>query len=777
MGKIVIKTQDELTDLGDLFGIFFEDLNHAADGGLYGELVRNRSFEFAPVDNASYHAMTAWQIRGEEGAKFCVITEQPLSEKNLHNLQVTVKNNLTGAALINEGFGSGIPVKAGERYYFSCYAKTEGTAPFSFTVALTDIEGTVIYDTKTCHVAGTQWKQYGLVLKPDDTDYSGRLVLTFPQTGTVYLDMVSLFPQRTFLSRQNGLREDIATMLKELKPKFMRFPGGCLVHDGQLDDKARDSMYRWKNTIGPLTERGARRNNWGYNQTLGLGYYEYFQFCEDIGTKPLPVLPAAYDPHHQRKVPLDELQPWIEDALDLIEFANGGIDTKWGGIRSALGHPKPFGLEYIGIGNEEVGEGFTERYPYFHKAIKEKYPDIKIIGTSGPFAAGSEYERGWNSAKENHADLVDEHYYMAPEWFLANLHRYDNFKQDEPKVFLGEFASWGNTWYNALTEAAYMTQLQNDAHAVGLVCYAPLLCNVDYVNWKPDMIWFNNHEVYGTPNYYVQKLFMHNQGDVLLKRSLEQLGDEKTTQADFSGDIQVFSVNGTASYKNITVTNHQDGTTLQLPDITVSGQRECKNVLGITGNHYTITMDVCEISGKNGFYMTFGKKAEGEYYAWELGGWQNLDAAITQTISGRTSCLTQSEFSVIQGETYHLKLIVDGNHIEGYINQKRIHDVMVNPIVIEPLYVTASKENATGDIILKVVNLQEEEVFTELDFSDSPRKLYQAKIETMSGYDLNAENSFAAPKNVVPKSSTMPLSANTFSYNFPKQSLTVLRLR
>ena len=290
-----------------------------------------------------------------------------------------------------------------------------------------------------------------------------------------------------------------------MHPKFMRFPGGCLVHDGALDPDARDAQYRWKNTVGPIEERPARRSNWGYHQTLGLGFYEYFQLCEDIGAKPLPVISPGYDPHHGRAAEPDEMQYFIDEALDLIEFANGEPSTKWGGLRAQLGHPEPFGMEYLGIGNEEVGEGFFERYKIVADAVRARYPEIKLIGTAGPFAAGGEYERGWRHAREDGADFVDEHYYMTPEWFLANHHRYDAFPADGPKVFLGEYASWGNTWYNALCEASYMLGLERNAKAVGLSCYAPLFANADYVNWKPDMIWFDKEKSFGTANYHVQK--------------------------------------------------------------------------------------------------------------------------------------------------------------------------------------------------------------------------------------------------------------------------------
>lgn len=292
---------------------------------------------------------------------------------------------------MNVGFNTGIPVRKGENYKLSCFARSASNSTKLVAIALESLEGRV-YAQGEITVNSSEWKKYEVKLTANETDYSGRLVLTTIEHGNLYFDMISLFPERTFNNRQNGMREDIAQLLADMKPKFMRFPGGCLVHDGSLNPDDRNSMYRWKNTIGDVEKRPARRNNWGYNQTLGLGYYEYFLFCEDIGAKPIPVLPAGYDPHHHRIVPIEELQPWIDDALDLIEFANGNSSTVWGRKRTELGHPEPFGLEYLGIGNEEVGEAFFERYEYFHKAIKEKYPEIKLINSSGPFAAGSEYD-------------------------------------------------------------------------------------------------------------------------------------------------------------------------------------------------------------------------------------------------------------------------------------------------------------------------------------------------------------------------------------------------
>ncbi len=538
--KITVYQDRPYKELGDLFGLFFEDINHAADGGLYGELVQNRSFEFCGVDHKSYHPLTAWEK--SEHLAWEVRKEAPLNGENPHYLHVEAA---AGDYIQNCGFHPGIFVEAGESYDFSCYGRLRGRASLSggvpsgrITVSVEEA-GKVLAEADFT-IQGGDWEKQELVLHATGTTYSGRLVLTFTEGGSLDLDMVSLFPQNTFLGKKGGLRRDIAEALCEMKPKFMRFPGGCLIHDGSLDDHARNSMYRWRRTLGPVEARPTWRNNWGYNQTLGLGYYEYFCFCEEIGAKPLPVLPGGFNPHKGEGAPLEEIGGWVQEALDLIEFATGGRDTEYGAIRARMGHEEPFGLEYIGIGNEEVGAGFFERYPYFHRAIREKYPWIKIINTAGPFAAGESYEEGWSSARRWGSDLVDEHYYSSPEWFLANMHRYEDYDDKGPKVFLGEYASWGNTWYNALVEAAYMTHLER-ARAVALACYAPMLANVDYVNWSPDMLMFDAHRILKTANYHVQKLFMVHQGTEEVQITTENLAEvvPLVDQADMEGRICV----------------------------------------------------------------------------------------------------------------------------------------------------------------------------------------------------------------------------------------------
>lgn len=796
--NLTVDTTEKKQSFGDMFGIFFEDLNHAADGGLYGELIRNRSFEFDEIDNRSYNHLTAWNISGlkndgENGSlkqevntdniygTYAIENEMPLSEKNPHYLTVNIKEGnmydiSKNVSIVNEGFNTGLFLEKGKEYNFSIYCMCYEN-DMSLMVSLTDGEEELAENVIAA--AGDGWKNYRCVFTPDKTTYNGRLKVQFLNSGKISLDHISLFPRDTFLQKENGLRADIASMLKDLKPKFMRFPGGCLVHDGSLNADDRDSMYRWKNTIGDVTKRPARRSNWGYNQTLGLGYYEYFCFCEEIGTKALPVLPGGYNPHRQISAPLSEIGEWVQDALDLIEFANGDETTEWGKIRAELGHKEPFNLEYIAIGNEEVGEAFFERYPFFHKAIKEKYPDIKIISTSGPFAAGSEFERGWKSAIENKADLVDEHYYMAPEWFLAHMDRYSEYKEENPKVFLGEYATWGNTWYNALVEAAYMTRMQENAHAVGLACYAPLLCNVGYVNWRPDLIWYNNHQVYGTANYYVQKMFMHHQGDYLLKTKAEGMETPYVKYpVDFSGDIVLRAIDGAVTYSDIEVTNNDTEETLKFGDKALTRDDNSYKLMTQETGNYTIRLKAKQDEGRKGFLIEFGKKDEGNRYFWELGGWQNLDATICHNTNRRGSCLTQSEFSVDFEHTYELMITVkDNGEIKAFVDGRLFQTTRSLPALVEDIYVTSALEEPTGDIIIKTVNIDEKEKTAKITLAGLENKNYTVMVEDIKDIPVDSENSFDEPVKICPKQREITVTSNTFEYVFPKESVTVLRVK
>lgn len=816
MKQIRVFQNETYKELGILYGLFFEDINHAADGGLYAEMVQNRSFEYCELDRKDYHSLTAWEKRGQ--VQWEVRSEQPRHAGNPHYLYLEVR---PGGAVINTGYNTGIFVEEGKEYDFSLFARVtsfhtgecrtdtacpeqelsagdacaegslenvteaaertaEESASGSMTEAMESMrirvtveaeDGAVCAEGKLS-IGGNDWKKYELQLTAGQTTTCGKLVLTFETEGSCDLDMISLFPRDTFLGKKGGLRKDIARALQEMHPKFMRFPGGCLVHDGSLNDHDRNSMYRWKRTIGKVEERPSWRNNWGYNQSLGLGYFEYFCFCEEIGAEPVPILPGGFNPHKGIGVPAEEIGEWVDDALDLIEFANGGSDTTWGKIRINLGHEAPFHLKYIGIGNEEVGDGFFERYPRFHKAIREKYPDIKIINTAGPFAAGESYDAGWSSAKKYGSDLVDEHYYSSPEWFLANMHHYEDYDENGPKVFLGEYASWGNTYYNALVEAAYMTHLER-SKAVAMACYAPMLCNVDYVNWKPDMLWFNNHAVLKTPNYYVQKLFMENQGTDAVRFETEGL-DETLCLVDeknITGSIAIAGNDIEGKIWEVKVADCETGDVKEFPDISIDKDNRENMVTDIVSGHYRVSFRFRRTEGRKGLKIYFGKKDDRNLLQWEFGGWDNWDCNLTSCYGGRNSTISQRIFHVEEQE-YLLELEVEGRKITTRVNGELYNDV-VDPLPrLEELYVTASVDKNCGRTILKAVNLtgEDKEVLVSLDGAGKG----SVTVTCLKGYGLDETNTFEEPDRIVPREEKISIQDNAFPYIFAPHSLTVL---
>lgn len=519
----------------DLFGIFFEDLNYAADGGLYAELIQNRSFEYSAVDQLSWTATTAWELVTREGGRgsLSIETAVPLHPNNPRYVVLDVQQPGAGVGLANSGF-DGIAVQAGEAYDFSVFARqlftgnrwgSDGvlTSPARFVVRLESRERTTLGAT-ALDFSGRDWQRLAATITVTNSDSAARLVLLTTTKGGVALDEISLFPRKTFKNRSNGLRADLAQAIADLHPKFMRFPGGCLVHGHGLGN-----MYRWKDTIGPVEQRRGQANLWGYHQSVGLGYFEFFQFCEDIGAKPLPVVPAGVccqNADHQggtgqRGLPLVEMPAYIQDVLDLIEWANGPTNSTWGAQRAAAGHPAPFNLQYLGVGNEEhITPVFRERFKMIHDVLKAKHPEITVVGTVGPFPAGEDYNAGWEIANQLNVAIVDEHYYEKPEWFMDNLMRYDRYDRAKSKVYVGEYAAHekdrANTLRAALAEAAYMTALERNGDVVQFASYAPLLAKQGHAQWRPDLIYFDNTNVLLTANYYVQQMFGQNQGETFL---------------------------------------------------------------------------------------------------------------------------------------------------------------------------------------------------------------------------------------------------------------------
>ncbi|WP_370457812.1 alpha-L-arabinofuranosidase C-terminal domain-containing protein [Dysgonomonas sp. 216] len=500
-----------------MYGLFFEDINFAADGGLYAEMVKNRSFDFP-------QNLLGWYTFG----KVEVMKDSPLFENNPTYLKLSASgHDHKHTGIENEGF-RGMGFKKDETYRFSVWAKTvESNSPQKINVQFLDSKNDVIA-SQDLEITSNEWKKYEVVLTPKKTDEKGRLRIFFLTKGNIYLDHVSVFPTDTWKGRENGLRKDLAQALSDINPGVFRFPGGCIVEGTDLDTR-----YDWKKSVGPVENRPLNENRWHYTfknrffpdyfQTYGLGFYEYFLLSEDMGAEPLPVINVGLSCQYQNKkeechIPVNALDEYIQDALDLIEFANGPADTKWGKLRADMGHPAPFNLKYLGVGNEQWGHEYVDRLAVFMKAIRAKYPEIKIIGSSGPGPDGKEFDYLWPEMKKLKADLVDEHYYRDPKWFLNNAGRYDNYDRKGPAVFAGEYAchdhSTGkqNSFRSALCEAAFMTGLERNADIVHMCTYAPLFAHVDGWQWRPDMIWFDNLRMMKTPNYYVQQLYGHNVG-------------------------------------------------------------------------------------------------------------------------------------------------------------------------------------------------------------------------------------------------------------------------
>ncbi len=546
----------------NLFGIFFEDLNYAADGGLYPELVQNRSFEYSPSDvnwnknpHNNWYYFTAWGLERKNG--ICTISLEsasPLHQNNPHYLRFVAHTaGSEGVGLRNDGF-DGIHIKRGEKYDFSIWTRLVDTPQVPMRVTLTEKEK-VISDT-VLMLDNNDWRKLGFTITAASDADNASLMIRFMKSATIDIDMVSLYPQDTFMGRKNGLRKDIAMVIAGLKPKFMRFPGGCLSHGDGIAN-----IYDWKKTIGPVEQRKGDKNIWNYAQTFGLGYYEYLQFCEDIGAKPIPVVAAGVSCQNsartrgtgQEAIPMNEMERYIRDILDLIEYCNGPASSEWGAKRAEAGHPEPFGLEYIGIGNEDhITPEFEERYRMIIEAVKDKYPDIKIIGTSGPLDSGPDFNDGWHIARTSETDIVDEHYYKDEEWFRKNLDRYERYDRKGPKVYLGEYASRGSKLRNALAEAAYMTSLERNGDVVEFASYAPLLGRIGHCQWNPDLIYFDGKNVYPTVNYYVQYLFGNNAGDLILDGVFNKEEKEASSVIDSTtGDIILKMVNTSESGKKI----------------------------------------------------------------------------------------------------------------------------------------------------------------------------------------------------------------------------------
>jgi alpha-N-arabinofuranosidase len=559
-----------------MWGVFFEDINFGADGGLYAELVKNRGFEF-PEPLMGWIKISPSLAKGD----LSVRDDAPFDPANPHYVRIQSEGTAP-FGLSNEGF-RGMGVRKGEAYDFSVRVRDiSGGAVLS--VRLYGGDGTLL-DSVTLRGFTGSWAKVTGTLHPSDTDPKARLALLVENKATLDVDFVSLFPENTWKHRPGGLRADMVQALADMHPGFVRFPGGCIVEGSVLARR-----YQWKNTIGPVEDRHLLINRWNYEfihrptpdyfQSFGLGFFEYFQMCEDIGAQPLPILNCgmACQFNSGELCPMDQVGTYIQDALDLVEFANGPVDSPWGAKRAAMGHPAPFNMRLLGIGNEQWGVQYFERYEAFAKVLKAKYPEIALVSAAGPDPADPRFRLAWTRLRELHADIIDEHCYDGPQWFFSNTHRYDRYDRTGPKVFMGEYAAQSvktvstknrNNLECALSEAAYMTGLERNADVVRMASYAPLFANTEAWQWTPDLIWVNSLQLLRTPSYYVQQLFARNRGDRVLPVTIAPSGAEEGKRIYASAALDDSS--GEVILKIVNATGRDSASTLDLGAGTIKG--------------------------------------------------------------------------------------------------------------------------------------------------------------------------------------------------------------
>lgn len=851
-----IDAENEIHDISDLlFGIFFEDINFAADGGLYAEMVVNRSFEYTEL--AANDSLYGWNT--VNGAKANVKTSRSRLNENNPNYLVLTNDSDSAAGIENVGFLDGMSIEKGKNYNFSVYARAVDGYSGSIKVQLCS-NGNVVGKGNIEKIS-SDWQKYTLTLPCTQTDFENATLRILTDKGSVMLDMISLFPEDTFKGRENGMRKDLGEMLEALEPKFLRFPGGCIIEG--YDCK---TAYNWKDSIatgsngkplefgggyGDIAARKQGTNLWTNIaatddpfpcfMTYGLGFFEYFQLAEDIGAIGVPVINCGLYCQMRGRGPVAtdsaEFKQYVQDMHDLVEFCRGGEDTVWGKVRVSLGHPEPFELKYICIGNENEGDVYFERYQLFldsfnkaKAANPELYEGLELIYSAGAFDAthGENYIKSYEYAKEQLGDsdiaedfagATDQHYYNEPEWFLRNTDYYDekNYTRTVDtmtdtvyggglQVFLGEYAARSNTLRAALAEAAYMTGLERNGDIVRMAAYAPLFGNLTATHWSPDLIWFNNHQTTGSISYYMQKLFSVNQGTKLLKSTL---GGANTEQKPLSGRVGVGTWYTSAEFDNVKVVSNDGGRNLgsdkfSLPlnfwwnwdNIYDSNDFKIRDGKLVQTNtwmpytetgmvayfgcenweNYTYTLEATKLEGEEGFIIPFAVKDAQNCYFWNIGGWGNTVSCIQQIENGaKTKMLgTVKPCTIETGRTYEIKIVVNGTEVECYLDGELYAEHNFSyEAEAEAYHVVSTDEN--GDVIAKIVNVTETSKTLAISLENADVSS-TATVHQVAGDSLANDNILGAKEDCIMEEFTVSGFSDKFNYTVPAYSVTCIRL-
>jgi alpha-L-arabinofuranosidase len=785
-----------------LYGIFFEEINRAGDGGLYAELVQNRGLEDAA-------APVGWQLVPGVGAEASMTLDksQPLNANNPTSLRLAIAKAGARTGVANVGFRgtnypktadaapwfakfeeavkerrecvNGIAVEQGKQYKLSLYVRCDAAFHGPLTASLENTDGTALAEAQLTGIE-TGWKKFECTLTAAGSDAAARLVLSTGSAGTLWFDVVSLFPADTY--KGHPFRRDLTEMLAAMKPGFIRFPGGCYVEGDSLRD-----AFRWKRTIGDIAERPGHYNLWGYYSNDGLGYHEYLQLCEDLGAEPLFVINCAMSHAEQRKqdelraaVDVPDLNEYLQDALDAIEYANGPVDSQWGALRAQAGHPAPFNLKYLEIGNENGGPTYEKHYAIFYDAIHQRYPDMRLV---------VDYKPSGNRPP----DIVDEHYYSSAEFFARNTKKYDTYDRAGHKVYVGEYAvtegagKAGNL-SAALGEAAFMTGMERNSDVVIMCSYAPLFVNPDWRRWNPNAIVFDAARTYGTPSYHCQVLFSQNRADVVLPTEVTA----PQTALPPGGMIGVGTWATQAEFKDIRVTQGEktlfasDFSTTLKPWQTQRGtwavrdgalcqsgeSTDCRAVVGDPSwTDYTLSLKARKLGGLEGFLILFQLRDAHTRCWWNLGGWGNREHGI----EGADVDCPHVPAKIETGRWYDIRIELLGGRIRCYLDGQLIHDAAREGT--RSLYACAGVKHDSGEVILKVVNMLDRPQETAISLQGSGGKLgTSARAIVLTSSSAGDENTFDAPTRVALHEASIDGLAETFQHTFPANSVTVLRI-
>ena len=854
--SLSIDAQDEVHEISDiLYGIFFEDINFAADGGLYGEMVINRSFEYGEL--ATDDQLHGWSNVGTADCSVTVGDAENGLNTNNTNYLVINNTGVEKSGVANRGFLDGMSVEKGVTYDFSAYAKAIDGYSGSITVRL--VAGDTVAAQTEIKGISNEWNKFEAKLTSELTSNENVFLQVLIGNGTVALDMVSLFPP-TF--KNHGMRADLAQMLAELEPAFLRFPGGCIT-EGYDEETA----YHWKDSIGvdengdPLEFNGVygdvAARSYGINiwtdtaatedplpcyMSYGLGFYEYFVLAEDIGAIGVPVLNCGLYCQMRGKGPVDmdsELfEQYLQDMVDLVEFCRGDETTKWGKVRISMGHEEPFELKYICIGNENEGEDYYERYEAFLERFNDEkaknpelYDSLELIYSAGAAEATSgwnyynsyvnayEYIKESGITADEYAGAIDQHYYMTPDWFLKNTDYYDedNYVRNAEnmtdtiyggaiQVFVGEYAAKSNTLEAALAEAAYMTGLERNGDIVKMAAYAPLFGNLTATHWSPDLIWFDNDDVTGSINYYIQKLFSLNGGTQLLGSVLD---GADIVEGDISGMVGLGTWNTSAEFDCVKVVDNESGEVLGEDDFDVYNfwwnwhktgagkwkiagsklkETETEHDYSELGtavyfgdtdwSNYTYTFTAKKIDGEEGFFIPFLIEDENNCFYWNIGGWGNTKSALQRVENGVKSGAingTATEFSVETGTEYEIKIVVDGVNIKGYIDNVLMFDYDAESDSNAQAYQVVSTDDS-GDIIIKLVNVTENDRTFAIDIENAENLGSTAKVYQVAGESLADDNILGQEEACIMKEFSVDGITEQFNYTVPQYSATVIRI-